>query len=172
MIIKIKIDEEEKESKTKREGKTTILELPVKMEVAKDSFLHIGAAASPLAEKDAAVFKVGRTPVIPATSFKGAMRHQLELLFIEKIDEFAELFNVENKEIMKPCIPSQQPTKAEEELISSGRYRKKAKLKNKEIVGCQISVDNENVLIPEIGGKKLAFVPYVTSWGLQDSWDS
>ncbi len=158
-IIKIKIDGEEKEFKMKKEGKMVVLDLPIRIEVAKDSFLHIGAAASPLTEKDAAIFKVDRTPVIPATSFKGALRHQLELLFIEKIDEFAELFNVENKETLKPCIPSPQPTKAEEELINSGKYRKKAKLKRKEITGCQISVDNEDILVPKIEDQEVGICP-------------
>jgi len=157
--IKTKIDGEEKEFETKEEGKMKILELPIVIKVKEKSFLHIGAAPSPLTERKGAIFKVGRTPVIPATSFKGALRHQLELLFIEKIDEFAELFNVKNREILKPCIPSQQPTKAEKELISKGKYRKKAKLKNKEIVGCQISVDNENILVPEIENQKVGICP-------------
>jgi hypothetical protein len=69
-IIKIKIGEEEKEFEMKREGKMTVLELPLKIEVAKDSFLHIGAAASPLTEKDAAIFKVDRTPVIIGNEFQ------------------------------------------------------------------------------------------------------
>ncbi len=116
--IKIKIDGEEKKFKIKEEGKIKILELPIVVKVKEKSFLHIGAAPSPLTEKKGAVFKVGRTPVIPATSFKGALRHQLELLFIEKIGEFAELFNVENKEMLKPCIPSPRPTKAKKNLLN------------------------------------------------------
>ena len=159
--MKIKIGESEKEFEMKPEGKVMVLELPVKIEVAKDSFLHIGAAASPLTEKDAAIFKVGTTPVIPATSFKGALRHQLELLLIEKIDEFAQQFNIPNnkKYLLKPCIPTTRPSKAEEELINSGKYRKRAKLKNKEIVGCQISVDYENILIPKIDGQDVGICP-------------
>ncbi|UYZ40533.1 MAG: RAMP superfamily CRISPR-associated protein [Candidatus Methanospirare jalkutatii] len=157
--IKIKIDEEEKEFEIKEEGKMKILELPVVIKVKEKSFLHIGAAPSPLTEKKGAIFKVDRTPVIPATSFKGALRHQLELRFIEKIDEFADLFNVENKEMLKPCIPSPRPSKAEEELINSGKYRKKAKLKDKEITGCQISVDNENILVPKIENQEVGICP-------------
>jgi len=142
-IIKIKIGREEKEFKMKREGKMTVLELLVKIEVAKDSFLHIGAAASPLTEKDAAIFKVDRTPVIPATSFKGALRHQLELLFIEKIDEFAQLFDIheDRKNLLKPCIPSPRPTKAEEELINTGKYRKH----------CEIKVDDRQISVGDLG---------------------
>ncbi|PLV59907.1 RAMP superfamily CRISPR-associated protein [Thermotoga sp. KOL6] len=160
-IMKIEVGGEEKEFKMKREGKMRVLELPVKIEVAEDSFLHIGAAPSPLTEKKGAVFKVDRTPVIPATSFKGALRHQLELLFIEKIDEFAQLFNIPDnkKNLLKPCIPSPRPTKAEEELINLGKYRKKAKLGNKEIAGCQIGVDNDKIWIPKINDQNVGICP-------------
>jgi CRISPR/Cas system CSM-associated protein Csm3 (group 7 of RAMP superfamily) len=145
--ISIKINEQEKEFEIKEEGKMKILELPIKIEVAKESFLHIGAAPSPLTGKKGAVFKVDRTPVIPATSFKGALRHQLELLFIEKTDEFAQLFNIpgNEKELLKPCIPSPRPTKAEKELINSGKYRKQH---------CEIKVDEDKVSIPKADGKE------------------
>lgn len=141
--VKIKIDEQEKEFEIKGRGKMKILELPVIIEVAKDSFLHIGAAPSPLTEKKGAVFKVDRTPVIPATSFKGALRHQLELLFSYNVDEFARIFNVPNdkKNTLKPCIPSPRPSKAEEELISTGRYRKH----------CEIKVDDRQISVGDLG---------------------
>ena len=140
--IKIKIDGEEKEFDIKEEGKMKILELPVVIKVKEKSFLHIGAAPSPLTEKKGAIFKVDRTPVIPATSFKGALRHQLELRFIEKIDEFADLFNLENKEMLKPCIPSPRPSKAEEELIHAGKYRKDH---------CEIKIDDRQISVGDLG---------------------
>ena len=141
--IKISIGGLEKDIELKKEGKITILELPVRIEVAEGSFLHVGAAPSPLTEKKDAVFKVDRTPVIPATSFKGALRHQLELLFIEKVDEFAQLFNIPNdkKDLLKPCIPSPRPTKAEEELINVGKYRKH----------CEIKVDDRQISVGDLG---------------------
>lgn len=139
--IKISIGGLEKAMEVKKEGKMKILELPIRIEVAKGSFLHIGAAPSPLTEKKGAVFKVDRTPVIPATSFKGALRHQLELRFIEKIDKFADLFNVENKEMLKPCISSPRPSKAEEELINVGKYRKH----------CEIKVDDRQISVGDLG---------------------
>lgn len=142
--IKIKINEKEREFETKNEGKMTVLELPLTIKVAEESFLHIGAAPSPLTEKKGSVFKVDRTPVIPASSFKGALRQQLELLFIENIDEFAELFNIpeQKKDILKPCIPSPKPTAAERELVKSGKYRKKH---------CEIKVDDNKVNVNENG---------------------
>lgn len=141
--IKIKIDGEEKEFEIKKEGKMKILELPIKIEVAERNFLHIGAAPSPLTEKKGTIFKVDRIPVIPATSFKGVLRHQLELLFIEKVDEFAWLFHVpdDKKNTLKPCIPSPKPSKAEEELINTGRYRRH----------CEIKVDDRQIGIGDLG---------------------
>ncbi|WP_461863697.1 RAMP superfamily CRISPR-associated protein [Thermococcus sp.] len=141
--ISLEVDGQLKEFEIKREGKMKILELPVKIEVKKGSFLHIGTAPSPLTEKKGAIFKVDRTPVIPATSFKGALRHQLELLFIEKAEEFAQLFNIpdDKKELLKPCIPSPRPTKAEEELIRMGKYRKH----------CEIKVDDRQISVGNLG---------------------
>jgi len=157
--VKIKIKDREKDVEIGEEGRITILELPLKIKVAEGSFLHIGAAPSPLTEKKGAVFKVGRIPVVPATSFKGALRHQMELLFIEKIDKFVELFKVENEETLRPCIPSQEPSKAEEELSNIGKYRRKAQLGDKQISGCQISVDDARILVPEIDGNRVGICP-------------
>ena len=142
--IILEINGQSKEIEFKEEGEIKILELPVKIEVAEGSFLHIGAAPSPLTEKKGAIFKVDRTPVIPATSFKGALRHQLELLFIEKADEFAKIFNIPNdkKDLLKPCIPSPKPTKAEKELITAGKYRKQH---------CEIRVDDKDIKVPPYG---------------------
>lgn len=150
--IKIEIGGQEKDIELKKEGKMTILELPLKIEVAEGSFLHIGAAPSPLTEKKGAVFKVDRIPVIPATSFKGALRHQLELLFIEKVEEFARLLNIpdDKKEMLKPCIPSSRPTKAEEELVKLG-YRKQKRKRNIVTEGCWIEVDEKDVKVPPHG---------------------
>jgi len=153
--IRIEIGGQEKDIELKKEGKMTISELSLKIEVAEGSFLHIGAAPSPLTEKKGAVFKVDRTPVIPATSFKGALRHQLELLFIEKVDEFAQLFNIPNdkKDLLKPCIPSPDPSKAEKELINIGYRKQLRKGRKDEIVteGCWIEVDKNDVKIPHLG---------------------
>jgi len=152
--IKIEIEGQKKEFEIKEEGKMKILDIPIKIEVAKDSFLHIGAAPSPLTEKKGAVFKVDRAPIIPATSFKGAVRHQLELLLINKIDELAQLFNVPDSknDMLKPCIPSPSPTKAEEELIRMGyRTQKREKRKNIVTEGCWIELDEKNIRVPSLG---------------------
>lgn len=132
MIDKVKIND--KEYTVKEEGRLRILELPIEIKVADKSFLHIGSTPSPLTEKKGAVFKIDGTPVIPATSFKGALRNQLELLFIEKTNEFMSLLNVQDNNWLKPCIPAPKPTKAELTLL--GKYRKH----------CEIKVE-ENIII-------------------------
>lgn len=159
--IVIKSGSKEKDIELKEEGKMSILELPLEIKVAEGSFLHIGATPSPLTEKKGAVFKVDRTPVIPATSFKGALRYQLELLFIEKMGYFAQLLEIPDgkQEFLKPCIPSPKPTKAEEELIRTGKYREKVKIGDKEISGCQIIVDEERILIPKINNEEVGICP-------------
>ncbi len=153
--IKIEIGGQEKDIELKKEGKMTILELPLKIEVSEGNFLHIGAAPSPLTEKKGAVFKVDRIPVIPATSFKGALRHHLELLLIEKVDEFAHLFNIpdDKKDSLKPCIPSPDPSKAEKELVNIGYRKQLRKGRKAEIIteGCWIEVDKDNIRIPPHG---------------------
>jgi CRISPR/Cas system CSM-associated protein Csm3 (group 7 of RAMP superfamily) len=136
----MKIDEIKLNEKT--EGKTKVIDIPIVIKVEKESFLHIGASPSPLTDKKGAIFKVDRTPVIPASSFKGALRTQLELLFIEKKEEFKSAFNLDNVEVLKPCIPAPRPSKAENDLISSGEYRDKH---------CEIKVDENKVTTGDFG---------------------
>lgn len=121
-----------------REGNVEIIRIPIKITVELGSFLHIGASPSPLTEKKGSVFKVDRTPVIPATSFKGALRNQLELLFIDNRNKFATIFNMDDPTLIKPCIPAPRPTKAEKALFSKG-YRK----------NCEIRVDEDKVILNE-----------------------
>lgn len=112
------------------QGMVELYHLRVTIEVEETSFLHIGAAPSPLSEKKGAVFKVDRTPVIPATSFKGVLRNQMELLLIKNRNDFGRMFNIES-DILKPCIPAPTPTQAEKSLKG---YREKL---------CQINIDDE-----------------------------
>jgi CRISPR/Cas system CSM-associated protein Csm3 (group 7 of RAMP superfamily) len=95
--LKIKIGNEDWEILGKNEGDAEILCMSLKVTVEDKSFLHIGASPSPLTEKKAAVFKVDRTPVIPASSFKGALRNQKELLIIQNLPKLKTLFNVDNE---------------------------------------------------------------------------
>lgn len=68
---------------TENLGNQKVFVMKIKIEVAEGSFLHVGGTPSPLTEKKQPVFNVDGQPVIPASSFKGAFRHQVELLLIE-----------------------------------------------------------------------------------------
>lgn len=147
----MKVSQEGKELNlsTKREGNVEILPIKISITVEDGSFLHIGAAPSPLTEKKGSVFKVDRTPVIPATTFKGALRNQMELLLIEKLEEFKTILNPENDNMLKPCIPSSKLTKAEVELLRNG-YR--GEMRDKKYTGhCEIQADENNVTSGGLG---------------------
>ncbi|HRU92269.1 MAG TPA: RAMP superfamily CRISPR-associated protein [Candidatus Marinimicrobia bacterium] len=126
----------------KNEGTVKILQIPLTVRVRDGSFLHIGASLSPLTEKKGAIFKVDKKPVIPASSFKGALRNQLEELFINKSDTFMKEFNIRDAELIKPCLPATNPTKFEKELLSHGTYRNEY---------CSIQVDGDNIKLSKSG---------------------
>jgi CRISPR/Cas system CSM-associated protein Csm3 (group 7 of RAMP superfamily) len=126
----------------KNEGIVKILQIPLTVKVNDDSFLHIGASPSPLTEKKGAIFKVDKKPVIPASSFKGALRNQLEELFINQLDTFMRDLRIGDAELIKPCIPSTKPTKSEKELLSHGDYRSEY---------CFIQVDGDNIKLSIYG---------------------
>jgi len=145
--LKIQIDKKELEMSATTKGNVEILTMKVKVGVEEDSFLHIGASPSPLTEKKAAVFKVDRTPVIPASSFKGALRNQIELLLIRNLSELKTQFNLDDENKLKPCIPAPRPTKSEQELLNSG-YR--GSIEGKKYTGhCEIQVDEDKIVIPD-----------------------
>ncbi|MGQ9847345.1 MAG: RAMP superfamily CRISPR-associated protein [Bacteroidales bacterium] len=132
-----------------REGNVEIFPIKISMTVENNSFLHIGSAPSPLTEKKGSVFKVDRTPVIPATSFKGALRNQMELLLIQSFNEFKTEFYPEEEDMLKPCIPSPNPTKAEEELLEKG-YR--GVMNEKKYTGhCLVQSDEDNINTSNLG---------------------
>jgi len=147
--LKVSLDDKELNLSQAKEGNIEIVSINISVTVEDSSFLHIGAAPSPLTEKKGSVFKVDRTPVIPATSFKGALRNQMELLFIESLNELKTIFNLENGDIIKPCIPSSRPTKAETELLGKG-YRGRME-GNKYTGHCEIQSDENSVSIGNSG---------------------
>ncbi|CAB3287434.1 conserved protein of unknown function [Methanocaldococcus lauensis] len=150
--MKINVGDRKIELKENSLGWAKVLEIPIKIEVCEDSFLHIGATPSPLSEKKAPIFKIKGKPAIPASSFKGALRHQLELLFINNIEKFAEKFNIpdDKKDVLKPCIPSPNPTKAEQELLNLKMYR--GKMEGKKYVGhCEIKVEEDKINVGDLG---------------------
>lgn len=147
--LKVLFDGNELNLTTIVEGNVEIIPISISITVEDRSFLHIGAAPSPLTEKKGSVFKVDRTPVIPATSFKGALRNQMELLFIKSIKELKEIFNPRNDDNIRPCIPSSKPTKAEVELLGNG-YR--GKMDDIKYTGhCEIQADENSVTMTDLG---------------------
>jgi len=65
---------------------------------------------------DQPIVKIGGKIVVPGTTLKGALRHQIEDYLIEKYSE---------REEMKPCIPSTEKGLSEDEkiLIKNRKYR-------------------------------------------------
>lgn len=135
-----------------------IRKLKIKITMEKDSWLHIGCAEDPLTGKKGAVFKVDGVPIIPASSFKGALRYQMEQIFIKKLKEFKEEFNISNDEVLKPCIPSPKPSKAEKELINRG-YRKEIQVGGKRTYGCLINVNEDSIEVPKINNQEVGICP-------------
>jgi len=139
-------------------GQYKIKKLKIKVTVEKDSWLHIGCAEDPLTGKKGAIFKVDGVPIIPASSFKGALRYQLEQLFIRKLDEFKREFNISDDNVLKPCIPSPKPTYAEKQLVNAG-YRGEIVVGRDRTYGCLIKVQENSIDIPKINGQDVGICP-------------
>lgn len=128
----------EKLPESRKQGILTVLQIPLKITVQEGSFLHIGGSPSPLTEKKAPVFSVDGKPAIPASSFKGAFRYQVEQLLIAKKDELKSELEITDERLIRPCIPAPRPSRAEQELLNLG-YRKH----------CEIKVEEDKVEIPK-----------------------
>ena len=105
-------------------GNQAVFVMRLGIKVAPGSFLHIGGTPSPLTEKKQPVFTVDGQPVIPASSLKGALRQQLELLLIERKAQLAAALGLagDKANLLKPSIPAARPSKAEQDLVTNG-YR-------------------------------------------------
>ncbi len=119
---------------TKQLGSRTVFTLQIKIEVAEGSFLHIGGTPSPLTEKKQPVFSADGQPVIPASSFKGAFRQQVEMLLVQKKDALSESLGLRGKQadLLKPSIPAPRPSKAEKDLFSQGYRAEHSEIKIEE----------------------------------------
>lgn len=126
--------------RSEQQGVITVFQIPIKISVQQGSFLHIGGSPSPLTEKKAPVFSVDGKPAIPASSFKGAFRYQLEQLLINKKSELKSELGLNNDDLLKPCIPAPRPSKAEQQLLSFG-YRRH----------CQINVEEDKIKVSKNG---------------------
>lgn len=129
--------------KTARLGNQRVFALPIKIEVAEGSFLHVGGTPSPLTEKKQPVFTVDGQPVIPASSFKGALRQQVESLLIQNKNAFTARLDLSSAHagVLEPSIPAPRPSKAEQGLLSKG-YRPEHS---------EIKVEEDRVQVPRNG---------------------
>lgn len=148
------INRMEKLPEIKQEGILKVFQIPLKITVEKGSFLHIGGSPSPLTEKKAPVFSVDGRPTIPASSFKGAFRYQVERLLIDKKDEIKSKLGITDEELIKPCIPAPRPSRAEKELLNLG-YREH----------CEIKIEEEKVEIPGKNGHPIGICPVCYFFG-------
>jgi hypothetical protein len=144
----------EKLPESRQQGILTVLQIPLKITVQEGSFLHIGGSSSPLSEKDAPVFSVDGKPAIPASSFKGAFRYQVEQLLIAKKDELKSKLGVTEDKLIRPCIPAPRPSRAEQELLKVG-YRKH----------CEIKVEEDKVEIPKENNTLIGLCPVCYFFG-------
>jgi len=144
----------EKLPESKKRGILTVYQTPLKITVQEGSFLHIGGSPSPLSEKDAPVFSVDGKPAIPASSFKGAFRYQVEQLLIAKKDELKLKLGITDDKLIRPCIPAPRPSRAEQELLNLG-YRKH----------CEIKVEEDKVEIPKENNRPIGLCPVCYLFG-------
>lgn len=120
-------------------GQEERYKININVKVKEGSFLHIGGNPSPLTGKKAPIFMINEVPAIPATSFKGALRHATELHIKTHLDELMKIFEVKNEKFLMPCLPSSKPSNAEKTI---NNYRHE---------NCQIKFERENLKIPEDG---------------------
>lgn len=138
----------------RQQGILTLFQIPLKIAVQEGSFLHIGGSPSPLTEKKAPVFSVDGKPAIPASSFKGAFRYQVEQLLINNKDKLKSTLGITDDDLIKPCIPAPRPSKAEKELLNLG-YREH----------CEIKVEEEQIEIPHKNGRPVGICPVCYFFG-------
>ena len=139
---------------SKQQGILTVLQVPLKITVQEGSFLHIGGSPSPLSEKDAPVFSVDGKPAIPASSFKGAFRYQVEQSLVDKKDDLKSKIGITDDKLIRPCIPAPSPSRAEQELLNLG-YRKH----------CEIKVEEDKVEVPRENNRAIGLCPVCYLFG-------
>jgi CRISPR/Cas system CSM-associated protein Csm3 (group 7 of RAMP superfamily) len=127
------------ESKIEKIGTDERYCFNITVDVEEGSFLHIGGSPNPLTGKKSPIFMINEVPAIPATSFKGALRHATELYIQTHFDELRKIFNLDHKNLLVPCLPASKPTPAEKSLKN---YRSR---------NCEIKFEGEKLKISEKG---------------------
>lgn len=83
--------------------------------------LRIGGKIDPLSGADNPVTRVGGKLVIPGSSLKGALRAEIEQFFIDSY--YSNGRWREGFEHFKPCIPADELSQDEIQLVRAGKYR-------------------------------------------------
>ena len=86
----------------------------LKIEIETKSPFRIGAKKTPFSTIEQPIVKIGGKIVIPGTTLKGALRHEIEKYLIQ---------NHPDDPKMKPCIPASQLSEDETKLVAEGKYR-------------------------------------------------
>lgn len=122
-------------------GAQRLWSLSARITAEKDSFLHVGGAGTPLSDVKMQIFKVQGTPVVPATSFKGALRHQLDRLLIAHKTDYAQHLGA-SADFFRPCVPSADPSYAEKEALKE-EYR--VTIEKRTPQHCSVQIDQEKL---------------------------
>jgi CRISPR/Cas system CSM-associated protein Csm3 (group 7 of RAMP superfamily) len=139
----------------KHQGIIQVFQIPLKITVQQGSFLHIGGTPSPLTEKKGPVFSVDGRPAIPASSFKGAFRYQVEQILIARKNDLKSKFAIPADDFLKPCIPASRPSLAEKKL-SPSEYRQH---------NCEIKIEENRVEIPKDHNNSIGLCPVCYFFG-------
>ncbi len=98
-----------------------IREKQFRIELTAKEPLRIGGKKDPLSGADLPVTRVGSKLVIPGPSLKGALRAEMEKFLIDSYYTNGKW--KDGFEHFKPCVPADELTPDENQLIKAGKYR-------------------------------------------------
>jgi len=93
----------------------------IKIELETISPLHIGGVRDPFSDVDNPIVLIGDEPQIPGSTLKGNWRYSIEEFLIDSYyDSKGKLMTIKE---MTPCIPNNDPSPDEKQLINNGKYK-------------------------------------------------
>ncbi len=100
-----------------------IQESKYKIELVTKTPMRIGGKEDPTSGLHNPVAMVGKKPVVPGSTLKGALRVEIENFLIEQYYDKVSNRWKEGKETMRPCIPATKLSKDEEDVLNKGYYK-------------------------------------------------
>lgn len=85
--------------------------------------VRVGGAPDPLSGQDNPVAIVGNDATIPGSSLKGALRNEIERFLIDRYYDSRARHWPDQQQAAQPCLAATRLSPAEQQLVSSGRYR-------------------------------------------------